>query len=161
MSGPQSEFDRLLRSEVAAEGQRARAHAREAARHGGVAWSGCAPEPFRARSADEIRETARRKAEDRATWRRTASGRFLAATTAGQRAAAAAHQACERARAAWSRDFDGEVAACAAAAEDMKAEALRLLASARLARQAALSADAPPRAHAAAATTSARADAPG
>jgi hypothetical protein len=125
----------LFETELVAETQRARAHAREAARARGVSWSACGPGAFSRRPAAELFGVAQPKFESRKAWRESASGRFANAIAAGRQAAAAAHQACERAQAAWSRDFEAEAAACAAAIQDLETEALSLLRTAREAAQ--------------------------
>jgi hypothetical protein len=52
-----------------------------------------------------------------------------------QAAAALAHQACERARAAWSRNFAGEAQLCSDMASDLETQALRLLRHAQRAQR--------------------------
>lgn len=135
----------FLERELAAEASRFRAHAREAARHRGVAWSACAPERPIARSREGLIRQAQQTFEARRAWRETEAGRFLRAITEGQLIAAAAHRLCEQARAAWSRNFAAEQETCASAAEELEAYALQLLKNARLARRAAPSAPRPGR----------------
>lgn len=127
----------FLERELAAEASRSRAHAREAARHRGVAWSACAPEPLAPRSRQDLIRQARETLEARQTWRETEAGRFVRAITQGQLIAGAAHRLCDQARAAWSRNFATEQAACASAARELEAYALQLLKNARRARRAA------------------------
>lgn len=130
----------LVQTEIAREASRLRSHRREADRHRGVSWAACGPEGFWVRSQEDLVRHARRTLADRSAWRETPSGQFLGAVVEGQRIAGAAHQACERARAAWSRDFNGNPEACAAAAHDLRMQALQLLRKARLAQRALASA---------------------
>lgn len=136
MPDPDDELEALYRSEIAAETRRARMHAAEVRRSRGVAWSGCGPEPFAPRAPEAIRERAIRVLEQRKVWRASAPGRFLGAIVEGQQAAALAHQACERARAACSRGFAEEFGACATALKELEHEALRLSRTVALAKRA-------------------------
>ena len=139
MDAADQEIARLVEAEFAAEACRAAAHAREAARHRGVTWSACGPDAFVPTPGAELLGRARRLQAGRSAWRETAAGRFAKAVAEGQRIAGAAHQACERARAAWSRDFAGEAGACLAAAVELENLAQRLADAARRARGAAAS----------------------
>src|SRR5689334_2825513 len=114
------DFAASLENEIAAEAVRQDIHAREAARHRGVAWSALAPEPPSPASFEILTQRARHAAEARRAWRASASARFVNAIVTGQQAAGLAHQACERARAAWSRDFMAEAQRCAEAASELE-----------------------------------------
>ncbi|WP_332771971.1 hypothetical protein [Phenylobacterium sp.] len=136
----------LFAAELQAE-QRREAWARQAAaRHAGVCWSGLGPAPYEPRDRHALLAEARAKLTRRQAWSESAAGGFLSAVVKAQLAARAAHDAGERARAACSRDATGEAIACAAAAEELEAQAHLLLASAQAVRNAAVRLAAPTRA---------------
>jgi hypothetical protein len=92
--------DRLRHAEEAADAARALAHAREAARHAGVVWSGLTPEPFRHRTPEALaRDMAFRLAAMR-DWRASRTGRLLAAMTEAERAVEAVRACAARGLAA-------------------------------------------------------------
>ena len=126
----------FITQELAFEGARVDAHAREAARSRGVAWSGLGPEPWRPRSAAQVEASARARLERLQAWRASAAGRFLAAVASAQRAAETAHVAGEAARAAVARGMDHGANSCRQAADALEAEGRALLAAARAARRA-------------------------
>jgi len=131
-----SDLDGAIRAERQAETARAAAHAREASRHAGVAWSGLAPDPFRPRSPLAIAAAAERRIADLAAWRGSTTGEVMSAIAEAQRAAHAAHAAGEAARAALSRGLDEEIGRCETAAAEMAALALAASRAARRARRA-------------------------
>lgn len=132
------EISALFAAELQLE-QRREVWARQAiARHAGVCWSGMGPPPHEPRDLDALLAEAGAKLARRHAWRKSPAGGFLSSIVKAQLAARAAHEAGERARAACSRDATGEAAACAAAAEDLEIQARALLASDRLARNAAV-----------------------
>lgn len=132
-----SELSNWLDAEIQAEQWRQARAARAAARHRGVCWSGLGAEAHQARTAEELLAEARAKLARRRAWRDSPSGGFMLAVAESQVAARAAHEAAERARAACSRDADGEAEVCAAAARELESQARALLASALVARRAA------------------------
>lgn len=132
-----NELAASLETEIAAEAVRRDAHIAEDARHRGVAWSACAPAPYDAIPLETLTRRAQAVTHARNAWRTTAPARFIKAVAEGQRTAGLAHQACERARAAWSRDFAGETPFCLGVAAELEGLALSLLRSARRARRAA------------------------
>ncbi|HZZ68869.1 MAG TPA: hypothetical protein VFE18_11920 [Phenylobacterium sp.] len=79
-------FQRLLRAEQDADAQRAALHVREARRHGGVAWSGLAPDPLAGRSPADLSRDAEARLADLRVWRQGATGRLLSALTDAERA---------------------------------------------------------------------------
>jgi len=110
-------------------------HAREAARHRGVAWSGFAPEPYEGRPLDVLRAEALAMEQRRQSWREGRAGRLLSAVAAAQKAAQAAHAAAEAIRAALSRSEGGEPDCCGEAADQVEAHAMTLLKAAQAARR--------------------------
>jgi hypothetical protein len=80
------DFQRLLLAEQDADAHRAALHLREARRHGGVAWSGFAPDPFAGRSPDELSRDAQARLADLRDWRQGATGRLLSALSDAERA---------------------------------------------------------------------------
>lgn len=125
-----------MRAEQEAEAARAAAHAREASRHGGVAWSGLSPAPFRSRSPQAIVAAAERRLSERDAWRASTSGAAACAIAEAQRAAHAAYAAGEAVRAALARGLAGEMSRCEAAAAEMAALARRAHRAACRARRA-------------------------
>jgi hypothetical protein len=121
-----AEFERLRAAEHRAETVRAAAHAREAGRQRGVAWSGLGPEPYRRRSPGEITTAATAMAAALTAWRASRRGRLNAALVRVQALAKAAHAAADQAQAALARDADGP---CPLA--ELNAHATALLAAAR------------------------------
>ena len=77
--------NRLHQAEQAAEAARALAHAREAGRHAGVAWSGLAPDRFRARTPEILARDAAVRLAALQRWRQTRQGRLLTAMTEAER----------------------------------------------------------------------------
>jgi hypothetical protein len=134
-----------LEAELEAERARAALHGAEAARHRGVAWSGFAPAPRAPPSPEMLLRRARQARDARSAWSDGAAGQFVKAMIESQAAAVLVHQACERARAAWSRDFADEAQLCAAMALEAEKQALRLLRHARRARRLTLVRPAPRR----------------
>jgi hypothetical protein len=126
----------FIAQELAFDGVRAEAHARDASRGRGVTWSGLGPEPWRARSAAQVEASARARLACLQAWRASAAGRFLAAVANAQHAAEMAHVAGEAARAAIARGMDPGASSCRQAADALEAEGRALLAAARAARRA-------------------------
>jgi hypothetical protein len=128
-----SELDRLIALEQAAEQVRARVHSLEADRQRGVAWSGLGPEPLHPRDAPAIAAEAARRLAALQRWRNSSPGRVTAALAKVQHAAQSIHLAAEAARAALSRDPHSHPQL-----EDLQAQALALQVAARQAMDAAL-----------------------
>ncbi|UTP38333.1 hypothetical protein M9M90_14045 [Phenylobacterium sp. LH3H17] len=140
------EIAAMFAAEMQAEQRREARARREAARNAGVCWSGLGAAPHQPRDRGTLLAEATAKLARRHAWRESPPGAFLSAVVKAQLAARAAHEAGERARAAGERDETGEAAACAAAAQELEAQALLLLASAQAARTAAVRLAAPTRA---------------
>ncbi|MDP3854370.1 hypothetical protein [Phenylobacterium sp.] len=138
------EFAAWLAAEIQAEQWRQARADRAAARHRGVCWSGLGQGPYEPQGAEALLAEARAKFARRRAWRDSPAGGFMRAVTESQVAACAAHEAAEQARAACSRDANGEAGACAAAASELEAQARALLASAKAARRAAIKLGGPP-----------------
>jgi hypothetical protein len=105
--------DRLRQAEEAADAARALAHAREAARHAGVAWSGLAPDAFRARTPENMTRDAATRLAALQHWRQTRQGRLLAAMTEAERAV-------ERVRACIARGLAANDARCGVALGELE-----------------------------------------
>ncbi|WP_374576087.1 hypothetical protein [Phenylobacterium sp.] len=129
------DLNRLIALEQSTDRAQIAARDREAARHGGVAWSGFSPPPVAPRPAAALAAEAREKLARLHSWRASSAGRLLAAVAESQRAAAAAHAAGEAARAALSRGASSGVEGCATAAEEMADRALAACRAARRARR--------------------------
>lgn len=139
-----SELSSWLDAEIQAEQWRQARAVRAAARHRGVCWSGLGVGAHQPRYAEELLAEARTKLNRRRAWRDSPAGGFMCAVAESQVATRAAHEAAERARAACSRDADGEAEVCAAAARELEFQARALLASALAARRAAIRLGEPP-----------------
>ena len=131
-----SSVSAILAVERRREAVRAAAHAREARRYEGVAWSGFAPEAYRPRTAAALETAAAAILARRKAWREGTPGRILSAVAMAQSAAESAHAAGEAIRAALSRDAERELDRCAQMMAAMEAQGLALLAAARAAREA-------------------------
>jgi hypothetical protein len=107
------DHDRLRQTEEAAEAARAVAHAREAARHAGVGWSGLTPDPFRTRTPETLARDAATRLAALQRWRQTRQGRLLAAMTEAERAV-------ERVRACVARGLAANDARCGLALGDLE-----------------------------------------
>src|SRR4051794_40070408 len=83
---PESDAQRLLRAETAADAARAQAARSEAGRYAGVAWSGLAPDPLPCRTADARAREAEARLTALRAWRLTCPGRLLAAMAEAERA---------------------------------------------------------------------------
>jgi hypothetical protein len=118
--------DRLRHAEEAIDAARALAHAREAARHSGVAWSGLGPEPFGGRAAEALARDAAARLAALRHWRLSRTGRLLAAMTDAERAV-------EAVRACAARGLAANDARCGLALGDLE----RAAAAARSAMDAA------------------------
>lgn len=129
------DLSRLIALERSIDTAHVAARNREAARHGGVAWSGFSPPPASPRAPDALAAEAREKLARLETWRASRGGRILAAVAEGQRAAAAAHAAGEAARAALSRSRPDLLQSCVAAADEMAASARAACRAARRAQR--------------------------
>jgi hypothetical protein len=139
-SAPDPDLANLLQAERSTENARRQLHAKDAQRHRGVSWSGLSPGPFEPRPEATLREAAEERFTARHAWRTAPAGRFLSAIAQAQQTAAAAHAVGEAARASVARNFEAELQACAAAAEDLERHAQALIVTARLARDAVMAA---------------------
>lgn len=74
-----STFADCLAAETRKEDARLQAHEAEADRHRGTCWSGMGPEPFRARSPEQLRQDAEARAEHDRIWRKTPTRTLLRA----------------------------------------------------------------------------------
>ncbi|HEY8572504.1 hypothetical protein [Phenylobacterium sp.] len=88
---------------------RAAAHAREAARSRGVAWSGLDPGPFGRRSSEALLRDACALHDALAARRESPAGRLSVALAKAQAAARDAHSAAEALRGALARGEIGEL----------------------------------------------------
>jgi hypothetical protein len=118
--------DRLRHAEEAADAARALAHAQEAGRHAGVAWSGLAPEPFRERTSEALAQDVASRLAALQRWRASRTGRLL--TAMGE-----AERAVESVRACAARGLAANDARCGVALGDLE----RAAAAARSAMDAA------------------------
>jgi hypothetical protein len=97
------EFTRLFQAEELAEAARAEAFRREAERHGGVAWSGLAPDAFPQRGAAALGRNAAARLAALQAWRSSQPGRLLAAMADAERAVEAVRACVGRGLAADDR----------------------------------------------------------
>ena len=81
-----SEAQRLLHAEQAADAARAVAADRDLRRHAGVAWSGLAPQPATPRTAEACGQAVNARLAALQQWRLTRAGRLLAAMIQAERA---------------------------------------------------------------------------
>jgi hypothetical protein len=103
---------------------RAGIQAREAARCGGVAWSGLGPEPVRQRSPEAFVRCATAMRDALTAWRASRAGRLNAALARIQALARAVHTAAAETQASLARDPDGPCPAVRDLVADARALAL-------------------------------------
>jgi hypothetical protein len=126
----------LIAAEHAMDRHWREAHRAEAARHGGVAWSGLSAAPAPPRTDAQIRKAAEIRQGFQDAWRSSSQGAALAAVARIQAACAAAHAAAEHARAAAARGLPHNPAPCQAALQETRRHAADLLHGLRAARRA-------------------------
>jgi hypothetical protein len=126
----------LIAAERALDRHWRETHRTDAARHGGVAWSGLSAAPSPPRTDAQIRKAAEARQRFQDTWRSSSQGATLSAVARIQAACAAAHAAAEQARSAAARGLPSNPAPCQAALQEARGHATELLRGLRAARRA-------------------------